>query len=93
MNYKILIPGILVAIVAAAPLQAADVSNGKTLQEKNCMGCHDDGMYTRKNRKVSSLSGLEKQVKRCELSLGLQWFDDDVADVTGYLNTGFYKYQ
>ena len=93
MNYKTLILATLMALLAATPLQAADVGHGKTLQEKNCMGCHDDSMYTRKNRKVSTLAGLEKQVKRCELSLGLQWFDDDVADVTEYLNTSFYKFQ
>ncbi len=71
---------------------AADVSHGKTLQQKNCMTCHDDGIYARDNRKVSTLEGLHKQVKRCELSLGLQWFDDDVNDVAGYLNESFYKF-
>jgi hypothetical protein len=50
-------------------------------------------MYTRKNRKVSTLAGLQKQVRRCELSLGLQWFDDDVAAVIEYLNTSFYHYK
>ncbi len=93
MNYKTLNLAALVAVLAVAPVQAADVSHGKSLQEKNCMGCHDDSMYTRKNRKVSTLAGLQKQVRRCELSLGLQWFDDDVAAVTEYLNTSFYNYK
>ena len=84
----ILLP--LLGTLAAGPLSAADINHGKSLQQENCMGCHDDGMYTRKDRKVTTLDGLTKQVKRCELSLGLQWFDDDVADVIEYLNTIYY---
>ena len=93
MRYKILTLATFMAALATAPLQAADAGHGKTLQEKNCMGCHDDSIYTRKNRKVSSLHGLQKQVMRCELSLGLQWFDDDVADVTEYLNSSYYHFK
>jgi hypothetical protein len=92
MHYKIQILPILLAMTTG-PLYAADISHGKSLQQKNCMGCHDDGMYTRENRKVTSLDGLQKQVKRCELSLGLKWFDDDVADVVQYLNSSYYQYK
>jgi cytochrome c553 len=93
MNYKTLILTILVGVFATGPLYAADTSHGKSLQEKNCMGCHDDAMYTRENRKVTSLGGLQKQIMRCEQSLGLQWFDDDVSAVTEYLNTSYYHYK
>ena len=79
--------------MTTGPLYATDISHGKSLQQKNCMGCHDDGMYTRENRKVTSVDGLQKQVKRCELSLGLKWFDDDVADVVQYLNSSYYQYK
>ena len=93
MNNKIIILPILMGALTAGPLHAADVSHGKSLQQKNCMGCHDDAIYTREDHKVTSLAGLTKQVKRCELSLGLQWFDDDVDDVIEYLNTSFYHYE
>ena len=65
----------------------------KALQQENCTGCHDDAMYTRENRRVTTLAGLQKQVRRCELSLGLSWFDEDVADVTAYLNSSYYKFK
>ena len=71
---------------------AADISHGKSLQQENCMSCHDDGVYTRNDRRITTLDGLSKQVKRCELTLGLQWFDDDINDVTAYLNESFYKF-
>lgn len=85
---------LLFTVMFAIPVSAmaADISNGKSLQQKNCMSCHDDGVYTRSDRRVTTMEGLTKQVKRCELSLGLQWFDDDINDVTGYLNESFYKF-
>ena len=89
-------PVILAALVLCAgngPIHAADINNGKQLQQANCMSCHDDGMYTREDRKITTLDGLDKQVRRCELTLGLQWFDDDVSDVSAYLNQRFYKFK
>ena len=50
-------------------------------------------MYTRENRKVTTPAGLQKQVRRCEQTLGLQWFDEDIDDVAAYLNESFYKFK
>jgi hypothetical protein len=83
----------LVLTVGANPVFAADISHGKQLQQKNCMSCHDDGMYTRENRKISTPGGLTNQVRRCESTLGLQWFDEDIDDVSAYLNDRFYKFK
>lgn len=91
---KLLQPLIAALLLAATgPLMAADTGRGESLKQKNCMGCHEDGVYTRQDRRVSSLDGLEKQVRRCELTLGLQWFDEDVNDVVAYLNQTFYKFK
>ncbi len=57
------------------------------------MKCHDTGVYTRKNRFIANQDALLKQVKRCELNLGLRWFDKDINDVAEYLNQSFYKFQ
>ena len=44
---KTLITLITLWLVATShTVLAADVKNGKKLQQKNCMKCHDDGMYT-----------------------------------------------
>jgi cytochrome c553 len=86
----------LLALALAAgtnPVFAADISHGRQLQQANCMGCHDDAMYTRENRKVTTPDGLQKQVRRCEQSLGLQWFDEDIDAVSTYLNDSFYKFK
>ena len=74
------------------PAGAADLAKGQALVQQHCMACHDNGVYTRPNRRVTSLPGLQKQVRRCELSLGLRWFDEQINNVTGYLNESFYKF-
>ena len=74
-------------------LLAIDINHGKMLQQKNCMSCHDDGMYTRENPRVTTHDALHSQVQRCETTLDLKWFPEDVDAVTEYLNQTFYKFQ
>jgi mono/diheme cytochrome c family protein len=79
------------AITASPDSVAADAAHGKALHDKNCVACHDTGMYTRANRRVESVAALEAQIRRCDANLGLKWFDSDVLDVVEYLNSNFYK--
>ena len=83
----------IILLTATGTLAAADTGRGKSLKEQNCMGCHEDDVYTRQDRRVTSLAALGKQVRRCEFTLGLQWFDEDVNDVVAYLNENFYKFK
>ena len=57
------------------------------------MKCHDSGVYTREDRRVTDRDALVKQVKRCEQNLGLSWFDTDINDVVQYLNQSYYKFK
>lgn len=71
----------------------ADVSIGKELHDEYCLKCHGTEVYSRKDRFVKNMDGLNKQIKRCQLSVGAQWFDEEAADVADYLNTEFYKFE
>lgn len=88
-------PWILLLAVTALPFAAtaADLKAGQALHDAHCMKCHDSGVYTREDRRIASLDGLRKQVARCELSLGLTWFDDQRENVVQYLNNAYYKFQ
>jgi mono/diheme cytochrome c family protein len=95
-TYLILLAG----VVVSGPAGAADARQGERLHQQHCVGCHvsltggdPNSLYTRDNRRVTSLNGLRRQVQRCELQLGLRWFDDDIDSVTAYLNETFYKLQ
>ena len=80
-------------VMASSSSPAIDINHGKTLQQENCMRCHDDSMYTREERRVTTLDALQRQVQRCETNLDLAWFPEDVDAVTEYLNTSFYKFK
>jgi hypothetical protein len=93
MNRFIKTAALVPLLTATQALQAEDADTGKALVEINCTSCHDDSVYTRENRRITTPDGLKNQVKRCELSLGLKWFDDDVDAVTSYLNKNYYHFK
>lgn len=66
--------------------------DAKTFVESKCFGCHDTSVYTRSNRRITSLKALEVQVRRCDNNLGTTLFDDDFDAVVNYLNTNYYKF-
>lgn len=88
---KTVIPATIL-ILAATSSQAADPGIGKQLNDEYCVKCHGSEVYTRTDRRVTSLPGLHKQVRFCEQNLGLTWFDDDVANTATYLNLEYYKF-
>jgi len=82
----------LLALLVATTGHGADLAKGETLVEGNCLRCHGSEVYTRADRRVTSLPGLHKQVRRCEQMLGLTWFDDQIDTVAGYLNQQYYHF-
>ena len=87
---RLILIGIL---VATSPAVVADAARGKELHDEQCMKCHGTEVYTRSDHFIKDREALAKQVQRCQLSAGAQWFDDDVNDVVEYLNTTFYKFE
>ncbi|MES9836908.1 MAG: cytochrome c [Candidatus Thiodiazotropha sp.] len=88
---KTLIPAIMLTLASTNSL-AVDPAMGKELTEKYCVRCHGSEVYTRENRRVTSLPGLHKQVRFCEQNLGLTWFDDQIENTATYLNLEYYKF-
>lgn len=70
------------------------------LYQANCISCHAsmfdgkaDEIFTRKDRKVKTVERLKARVQMCATNLNLQWFDEEVDDVTTYLNREFYHFK
>lgn len=80
-------------MIAASSAVFADTGRGKTLHDENCMKCHDTGVYTREDRFIRDRAALDKQVQRCQLNVGAQWFDEDTEAVVQYLDESFYKFK
>ena len=74
------------------PVLAVDLENGKSLHDENCLRCHDESKYTRKNRIVKNFQQLYERIKQCELMAELTWFDEEIDDVAAYLNDQFYHF-
>lgn len=88
-----ILPALGLLVLAAAPLaQAADVHSPEELFQANCVRCHGSEIYTRADRKVTSLPGLHKQVRMCDSMLGLTLFDEDINGIASMLNEKYYKF-
>ena len=79
-------------LIAGTPALTLAADDAESLYQEHCVRCHGSEVYTREARKISSFEGLERQVQRCELSLGLQWFDENIGDVAAYLNQQYYHF-
>ena len=71
---------------------AENFDPGHFLQTQ-CTRCHDDGVYTRPNRRINSLPALDAQVRRCDANIGTSLFDEDLEKVVEYLNTEYYGFE
>jgi len=78
------------AYAAALPGDSAD---GKRLHDANCMGCHDTGIYTRKDRLVRSLDALKKQLGSCSHMAKTEFSVIETQNVIKYLNDQFYQFR
>lgn len=79
----------LALLLVASPLQAG---KGKVLYDNSCTKCHSTEVFTRDDRGVKSLGGLENRVKQCSVAADSKWTDDEIKIVVDYLNKDFYKF-
>ncbi len=81
-------------LISGSSMAAGNAGNGKKLfTGSKCNQCHGTEVFTRADRKVTSLSKLEAQVRRCDSNLNTNWFDDEIIDVTAHLNKQYYKFK
>ncbi|GAA0402387.1 hypothetical protein GCM10009133_08910 [Cocleimonas flava] len=75
---------------------ADEEMSGKALHDENCLNCHrgnhDEKFYTRKDRRIKDFKGLGSMVRMCDANLGTSLFDEDMEEITEYLNDSFYKF-
>jgi len=88
---KVVIPFTIILFLLI-PVFAIDLENGKLLHDENCLRCHNESKYTRKDRMIKNFQQLRERIKNCELMAELTWFDEEIDDVTAYLNNQFYHF-
>jgi mono/diheme cytochrome c family protein len=83
-----------VLVVLAAGCNGAatgDPARGETVH-KVCLDCHGTGLYASPERKIKSLKALRQEVARWGDYYNPALTEQDVDDVTAYLNTNFYRF-
>ena len=84
---------LLMPSVACAAALPGDSADGKRLHDTNCMGCHDTGIYTRKDRLVQSLDALKKQLASCSHMAKKEFSAIEAQNIIKYLNDQFYQFR
>ena len=82
----------LLALAAHAAVPGNE-AEGKRLHDVSCTGCHDTGVYTRKEHRVKSLAGLTRQVENCTHMSQQEFSSAEKQDLVKYLNDQFYKFE
>ena len=57
------------------------------------MGCHDTGIYTRKDRLVGSLDALQKRLGDCSHMAKKEFSAIETQNIIKYLNDQFYQFR
>ena len=70
-----------------------DSAEGKRLHDVNCMGCHDTGIYTRKNHLVRSLDALKERLGDCSHMAKKEFSASETQNIIRYLNDQFYHFR
>ena len=79
-------------LAAPAPAPAADTERGRGLYEESCTGCHAQSVHARAKRVARDFGEVRAWIERWNATLGLRWGDEEIDDVTAYLNATFYRY-
>jgi mono/diheme cytochrome c family protein len=83
-------------LLLALPSQAAlpgDSAEGKKLHDAHCVSCHNASVYTRRDRQIKSLDGLNQQLGECTHAAQVTLTDAQQKSVIKYLNEQFYKFK
>ncbi|WP_431513245.1 cytochrome C [Variovorax sp. DAIF25] len=67
-------------------------SRGELLYDTNCVACHNEKMHWRAAKQAYDWNSLQAQVQRWQQAAALGWRDEDIVEVTRYLNDRFYGF-
>ena len=92
-------PFAVLLLIASLPLAAqatelsGDAARGAKLHQANCISCHDDKIYQRNDRTITSLKALTAQISSCGHQTDKTFTKPEQADLVKFLNNKFYKFK
>ena len=67
-------------------------ARGELLYATHCAACHTSKMHWREQKLATDWNSLKAQVRRWQASMGLAWSEEEITDVTNYLNAIHYGF-
>jgi mono/diheme cytochrome c family protein len=71
---------------------AADPERGRALYELRCGECHNASVHARTQRAARDYAEVRAWVMRWNQELRGAWREEEIDDVTAYLNQRYYSY-
>ena len=82
----------LAILLLARGAFGADAVRGAALYESRCGECHATSVHGRAKRVAKDFNDVRGWVNRWNDNLGLHWGDEEIDDVSVYLNNTYYRY-
>ena len=76
----------------AAEIDEGKMSRGELLYRNHCIECHNQQIHWREARIAKDTIGIKQQVTRWQDAIGVQWTEEEINDVSRYLNRTYYLY-
>ena len=92
VRWWIAVMAIACAATAVAQPEPPSAARGELLYKTHCGGCHTTQVHWRDRKLAGDWKGLQAQVRRWQRNAGLKWSEQEIADVTRYLNGEFYHF-
>jgi mono/diheme cytochrome c family protein len=83
----------LLGLSSVACAQSGDsLARGRLLYGTYCISCHAAEIHWREKKLASDWSALKNQVRRWQKVAELGWSEDDIEQVSAYLNASYYHF-
>ena len=77
---------------AQAQLKEGEI-RGELLYSTHCNACHTSKVHWREKKLATGWSSLKAQVRRWQANAELGWSEEEITDVTRYLNAVYYHFR
>jgi len=77
-------------LLAAMPVLAENPERGRLLYENYCYHCHMTEIHFRVNSRIETWERLQETVRIWQEEMRLGWRDEDILDVSRFLDARFY---
>jgi mono/diheme cytochrome c family protein len=84
---------ICITLALAAPAASQpSAARGELLYKTHCLSCHTSEVHWRDRRLAIDWKSLQSQVRRWQRNSSLNWGEQEIIDVTRYLNGRYYHF-